>query len=454
MQLSTLGSQVPNQTPLAERDISRSVRLEKVKLLYSNIPLNIIASFMAALLLVYTQSHFIESESLILWLVAIILIAVVRSIIFIAYKFTPSPTSLFWEIAFNVTVFITAIIWAVAILSFSLEDNLVSQVLLAVIILAIAAGSVSSLSYIKVTGAVFLCILMLPLIYKSFTVESEYTLVLGSISTIFLLFSLITSFRFYNHVTKSIELGYKSLGDAEAIRVSKKQAEHANAAKSIFLSSMSHELRTPMNAIMGFTQIMQINRDKNLTPTQSHNLEEIMSASEHLLSLIDDILDLSQIESGDFNINPEEVGVEKIIKDSVAMFFHQSKIKNVHITIQQDIDALKIYADPSLFKKVIINLLRNAIEYNHQGGQVNITAGIYDEIVTISISDTGSGISESDIKQLFQPFHRLDIENNVNGAGIGLSLSKKIVEKMGGTIGLESTVGEGSRFWITLPSFK
>jgi len=404
-------------------------------------------------LLVYVQSHFVDSENLISWLVAIISIAVIRGIMFIAYKYTSTPSNSFWGIAFIVTVFITAIIWAVAILSFSLEDNLVSQILLAVIVLAIVAGSVSSLSYLKLTGVGFLSILMLPLIYKSLTVENEYTLFLSIISLIFYIFSLVTSYRFNNHITKSIELSYKSYRDAEAIRVSKEEAEHANAAKSIFLSNMSHELRTPMNAIMGFTQIMQIDRDNNLTPTQSHNLEEIMSASEHLLSLIDDILDLSQIESGNFSTKPTKTPIEPLIKKGVDMFYHQARIKNIHITIQQDIDALNVYADPILVKKVIINLIRNAIEYNNQGGQVNITAGIFDDIVTISISDTGVGIKEDDIEKLFHLFHRLDRKNNVNGAGIGLSLSKKIIERMGGTIGVESNFGKGSRFWITLPSF-
>ncbi len=438
--------------PLSASGINESVRLEKVRLLYSNIPINILATLVAAGIVAYTQTRFIEHSLLINWIIFLFAIALTRIGLYFAYQITPNPDKKIWETLFAVTVFITGGIWASAIFLLTSETNIISHVLLAVVIMAIAAGSMSTLSYQRMVGIGFLSILMIPLILRSLTItENEYASSLGIIYLVFYLIIFIAIFRFNKHITENIIFSYKSINDTIEVNAAKEQSEQANTAKSIFLSSMSHELRTPMNAIMGFAQIMQIDREKALTQEQKHNLSEIMSASEHLLLLIDDILELSHLESGGFASTPEMIDVDDVVNEALPLVFHLMRRKNITLALEGDGQGLNVFADPSLLRKIIFNLLCNAIKYNHQDGNVIVTTEDLDDKVKISITDTGKGINNNDLSQLFTPFNRLDIKHNVNGVGIGLSLSKRMIEVMNGEIGVESKPGKGSTFWITVP---
>ncbi len=446
-------SPVPiSKTTLSATDIDESVRLEKIRLIYSNIPTNILSTLIGAALFAYTQSNFIEHSLLINWILFLLAIALVRLGLFIAYQITPNPKKRIWEIAFVSTVLTTSIIWASAIFFLTSEDNIVSQVILAAIMMAVAAGSVSTLSYLKTASVGFLSIISIPLIFWSLSIQNEYSFYLGLVYLVFFLTLLLTSLRFNRYITESIELSYKSINHVTELDAANEQSEYANAAKSIFLSSMSHELRTPMNAIMGFAQIMQIDRGKTLTQEQLHNLKEIMSASEHLLALIDDILDLSHLESGQFSSVPTTININDVIDETIPLVFHLMKRKNINISVQDDIEFLTAYADPLLLRKVLFNLLCNAIKYNIEGGNITITAKKLDTNVDINIIDTGNGIADDDIGDLFKSFHRLDRKNNVNGVGIGLALSKEMLEVMNSKISVTSTIGQGSCFTITLPS--
>ncbi len=441
-----------NCMPLSESDIDESVRLEKVRLLYSNIPTNILATLIGAGLFTYTQSNYTDHSLLINWVLFLLAIALVRLGLFIAYQITPKPNKRFWQHTFTITVLLTATIWSSAIFFLMPHDNIISQVILATIIMAVSAGSVSLLSYLRIPIIGFLTILMVPLIAKLLTIENEYTFYISIVYSVFFISLLVASLKFNRYITENIELKYKSINDAIKINAAKEQTELANTAKSIFLSSMSHELRTPMNAIMGFTQIMQMDQKDELSDEQAHNLKEIMSASQHLLSLIDDILDLSNLGSGEFDSSPTDIDLDDIINEAIPLIFHLMKKKNIDVSIHDDVKYLNVHADPVLLKKVLFNILCNAIEYNYEGGNVIVTAEKFDGKVNVSISDTGKGIADSDLKHLFKPFHRLDTKHNVSGVGIGLSLSKKMVEVMNGTLTVKSAIGEGSRFTITLPS--
>lgn len=233
------------------------------------------------------------------------------------------------------------------------------------------------------------------------------------------------------------------------------EAEQANQAKSQFLSRMSHELRTPMNAIMGFAQLLRMEDEQPLNESQQEDVNEILKAGSHLLDLINDVLDLSKIESGKIQIKLQNVQINDIIHQCILLV-HPLAEDN-HVTIVDNISdkEYSVSADPVRVKQIFLNLLSNAIKYNSDHGYVTLDSELVgNEKLRISISDTGKGLSEDDIKKLFEPFERLDALENVEGAGIGLVITKHLLELMNGEIGVESTGEKGSTFWIELPIAK
>jgi signal transduction histidine kinase len=229
------------------------------------------------------------------------------------------------------------------------------------------------------------------------------------------------------------------------------EAETASLAKSVFLSNMSHELRTPLNAILGFAQLLEAGKPSP-TPDQMTRLKQILKAGWYLLDMINEILDLALIESGKSVMWMEPVSLSQVLLECQAMFEPQAKKIHIHLHFFPLDSTWFVHADPTKLKQVISNLLSNAIKYNREQGMVEVqcsepTPGR----LRISVKDSGTGLSAEQLAQLFQPFNRLGQEVGVKeGTGIGLAVSKKLVEIMGGTIGVESTVGVGSEFWIEL----
>ncbi|NOR51987.1 MAG: PAS domain S-box protein [Gammaproteobacteria bacterium] len=230
----------------------------------------------------------------------------------------------------------------------------------------------------------------------------------------------------------------------------RQDAEKSNQAKSEFLSNMSHELRTPMNAILGFSQLLSF--DKSLNDEQKDSVSEIMIAGNHLLELINDVLDFPKIESGVLNLSTESVNIVELVSKCVLLSKPIADSYGITI-IHDDMDKQMVLADRMRFKQVMLNLLSNAIKYNCDQGTVELKIQVTKErMVRVTILDTGAGIKKEKLDELFQPFNRLGAENSkVGGAGIGLTISRKLVEMMGGNIGVNSELGVGSQFWFELP---
>jgi PAS domain S-box-containing protein len=233
----------------------------------------------------------------------------------------------------------------------------------------------------------------------------------------------------------------------------KAAAEKANLAKSDFLSSMSHELRSPLNAILGFAQL--INSDSPPpTAAQTASIDQILHAGWYLLELINEILDLAQIESGKLALSLEPTSLGEVMLECQAMIEPQGQKRGITMTFPQYGIPYFVDVDRTRLKQVLINLLSNAIKYNRASGTVVVDCAMSTpERVRVSVRDTGAGLPPDMLKQLFQPFNRLGRETGAEeGTGIGLVMSKRLVELMGGAIGVESTVGSGSVFWFELNS--
>ncbi|MDP3150604.1 MAG: PAS domain S-box protein, partial [Ignavibacteria bacterium] len=232
----------------------------------------------------------------------------------------------------------------------------------------------------------------------------------------------------------------------------KAEAERANVAKSEFLSRMSHELRTPMNSILGFAQLMDMGE---LNPVHKKGVNQILKSGKHLLDLINEVLDMARIEAGRLTVSPEPVEISGVILETIDIVNHLAEEN--HITIESDASTNKrlfVKADHQRLKQALLNLINNAVKYNRRGGSVKVEseADKSEKVIRIRVIDTGKGIAQEYIEKLFNPFERIGAERTeTEGTGLGLAISKKLIEAMGGKIGVESEVGKGSTFWIELP---
>jgi PAS domain S-box-containing protein len=228
-------------------------------------------------------------------------------------------------------------------------------------------------------------------------------------------------------------------------------AEKANLAKSEFLSSMSHELRTPLNAVLGFAQVMESGSPPP-TAAQKRSLDQILKAGWYLLELINEILDLARIESGRLVVSREPVALDELMLECRAMIEPQARLRDISMEFAHFDSPCYVLADRTRLKQVLINLLFNAIKYNKPGGKVTVDwISATPDSVRVSVLDTGAGLAPEKLAQLFQPFNRLGKEAGMEeGTGIGLVVAKQLVELMGGIIGVDSTVGAGTSFWVEL----
>ncbi len=244
----------------------------------------------------------------------------------------------------------------------------------------------------------------------------------------------------------------KVLERTRQLSEAKEGAEAANRAKSDFLSNMSHELRTPLNAVIGFSEVLLERMFGDLNDKQEDYLRDVEAAGRHLLSLINDILDLSKIEAGRMELELDTFSLSQAIENALILVRERAARRGIDVTVELDRTIDEVCADERKIKQVLLNLLSNAIKFTPEGGRIDIRGRLVEDFVSVAVSDTGIGIAEQDHAAVFEEFRQVGTsEAKRQGTGLGLALSRKFVELHGGTIGLVSQLGVGSTFTFRIP---
>lgn len=287
-----------------------------------------------------------------------------------------------------------------------------------------------------------------PLEQTTAKTQSDLIFTIVIYSTLAILGILGILFMVAKHTSEAKELKQAIKLRTSELEDEKTKAINANQAKTDFLSRMSHELRTPLNAILGFAQLLSFDAKNN---NEKESCQEILDAGNHLLLLINEILDLSKIETGHLDIDVTEVDVDQVIDDSLKLFKLIAENKGINITKQASSSHL-VHADYTRLKQVLVNLISNAIKYNHEDGALEIKVATESSGKTrVYIRDTGIGLNDEQQQKLFMPFERAGAEfSGIDGVGIGLSICKQLINAMDGEIGVNSKPNEGSTFWIEL----
>ena len=426
---------------------------EKVDSLYRALASSVFANIVIASVMALVLSHITDSMVLIMWLLSMVAINLIRLLLSKLYEKNHNTRDniIFWERVFYLFLVLNAFGWS-SISIWLLPDNeSIYHFFPALIITSISAGAVNTLSFSMKHIVTYLTLLLLPLFIVELLIGTFISYSVSGLILVLAIFAYSNAKQLNNTITENIKLNYESKKYTENLIESRNEAIEANIEKTNFVSMISHELRTPLNAILGFGQLLKFSDEPELNKEQSENVDGIIHSGRHLLSLIEELLDLSKIESRKLKVDIEDVSLTYVLVESVSLLNPVAHEYNIDIINNVDINNIHLVkADTKRLKQVLINLISNAIKYNHENGEVIIEVDDIDkEKVRVSVSDTGDGLTKEQCDELFIPFKRFD--NKREGIGLGLYITHNLVKLMQGEIGVESEVGKGSTFWFEIP---
>ena len=439
----------------SSEDISSFVAQKQIELIYDNQPFALFATLFVVVLVfgfLYSSEIF---YSLTVCLLLFIFVTLFRS--YINWRYIKSRKNN--TVAVNraekyylLGIVLSGTVWGIIILLLFPVVDLSGQILLLIVVMGVVSAAHSTMGFLRAPVISFIILLTLPLMFAVYHSDFPNTVAILVAIAMYSIFMLRLSLLFYNSTFNMLRLNEISIQREHKLMLQTAKAKSANEEKSKFLSRMSHELRTPLNTILGMNELMLRDKKEPLTEKQSDRSKKVVEAGKHLLSIVDDVLDLSRIEAGNVDVVMGLTDCQAVIHDSIKLVEGKAAQRNITISSMLEQPDVFAMADSKRLKQIIVNLLDNAIKYNKQGGQVSIILNVENnDNVRISIIDTGYGIAEDAVNKLFQPFSRLGADGlGIDGTGIGLSLCKQFIELMHGRIGVDCRQGKGCCFWIEL----
>ena len=439
-----------------DASIEDRVFSRQIDLLYEGLPYAVVSTTIVVVLTFGFLSYSTDMVTLVMWSILFAVVMVGRLIsgwVYASQKARYQVDNKSAELIFTAGVFLTGLVWGAMGILLLPQIDLQGKILLFIVIMGVAAASNPSMGYRKLPIYGFTLLLILPLTLGVNLSDFPNRLAITIAMTFYVAFLLRTANKFYSSTENMLRLQEIAIDREQKLLMQREEALLANFAKSEFLSRMSHELRTPLNAVLGMNELQMLDKKDPLSENQLRRAQKINEAGDHLLLLVNDVLDFARIEAGDIEIKLEPIDSQAVLRDSLRLIEGKVNQRGIKVYIDQTPACIWVHADYIRLKQVLVNLLDNAVKYNRQGGSVTVSMRSVENVrCRISVVDTGYGIAQASIHKLFTPFSRLDAEQlGIDGTGIGLSFSKQLVELMAGEIGVESRQGEGSCFWIELP---
>ena len=433
-------------------ELDSIVLKETVDALYKALPLSVISNIVIASTLVFIIWPVIEHSTLLIWLSIMVLANIVRYISYKAYSRSDKSQSIYWDKLFYSLMIVTGLVWSTVCIWLLPDNNSIYHYLPVLILIGISAGAITTLGY-KMRNLVTYYILVIgPVVISESIIQTSISNSIAGLSILMIVVALSNARRISQAIEENIRLRYKSQSFHQELIESKNTAVAANSAKTNFISMISHELRTPLNGILGFSQLLKMSDQPPLNDEQNEHVKGILDSGVHLVSLIEELLELSKIEAHKLNISIVDVSLTDSLSESISILKTIASEYNIKI-IDKVENTYVVRADEKRLKQIFINFLSNAIKYNRANGNVVIEANnLLNGNVRVTISDEGNGLSKEQINSIFKAFTRY--ESTREGIGLGLYITKNLIELMNGSVGVESEINKGSTFWFELPLLK